>query len=44
MPLFAVVEDRLREELKNLDVSMLTPLEALNLLNAFVERAKKEHS
>jgi DNA mismatch repair protein MutS len=44
MPLFAVAEDRLREELKNLDVSTLTPLEALNLLNAFVERAKKEHS
>jgi hypothetical protein len=44
MPLFAVGEDRLREELRSLDISTLTPLEALNLLNAFAERAKKEHS
>jgi len=42
IPLFAAAEDKLREELKNVDVSTLTPIEALNLLNSIVERAKKE--
>jgi DNA mismatch repair protein MutS len=42
MTLFAERDDRLREELKTIDVSQLTPIEALNLLNALVERAKKD--
>jgi DNA mismatch repair protein MutS len=44
MTLFAARDDRLREELKTIDVSRLTPIEALNLLNALVERAKKDES
>jgi DNA mismatch repair protein MutS len=42
MTLFAEKEDKLRQELKTIDVSQLTPIEALNLLNALVERAKKD--
>ncbi len=42
MALFSAVDDRLREELKKIDVSTLTPVEALNLLHNLVEQAKKE--
>jgi DNA mismatch repair protein MutS len=42
MTFFAGRDDGLREELKTIDVSRLTPIEALNLLNALVERAKKD--
>ena len=41
MMLFAPSDYRLREELKKVDVSALTPLEALNLLHRLVEEAKK---
>lgn len=40
LPLFAQ-EDELRQELKDLDVLSLSPLEALNKLFELVERAKK---
>ena len=42
MGLFSAVERRLSEELKKLDVSIMTPVEALNILNALVEQAKEE--
>ncbi|MBI2211904.1 MAG: DNA mismatch repair protein MutS, partial [Deltaproteobacteria bacterium] len=42
MRLFSAVERRLGEELKKLDVSVMTPVEALNILNALVEQAKEE--
>ena len=41
MTLFGGVEYKLCEELRNLDVSRLTPIEALNFLHALVEDAKK---
>ncbi|TAK00042.1 DNA mismatch repair protein MutS [bacterium] len=42
MALFKAADRRLSEELKSLDVSVLTPVEALNILHALVEEAKKE--
>lgn len=42
MPLFSPANHRLGEELKKLDVSVLTPLEALNILHRLVEEVKKE--
>lgn len=42
IPLFSPANHRLGEELKKLDVSVLTPLEALNLLHRLVEEVKKE--
>lgn len=42
MALFGGRDDRLREELRKIDVSVLTPIEALNLLHRFTEEAKKE--
>jgi DNA mismatch repair protein MutS len=42
MVLFGAVDHKLREELKKVDVSVLTPIEALNLLHTLVEEAKKE--
>jgi DNA mismatch repair protein MutS len=41
MGLFGATEHKLREELKKVDVSVLTPIEALNLLHILVEEAKK---
>jgi len=43
MALFAAADDELRKELKGVDIATLTPIEALNLLNSLVERAKKEN-
>ncbi len=42
MALFKAADHRLSEELKKLDISVLTPVEALNILHALVEEAKKE--
>jgi len=42
MALFNAADRRLGEELKKLDISVLTPVEALNILHALVEEAKKE--
>jgi DNA mismatch repair protein MutS len=42
MALFGSLESKLVDELKKIDVSILTPLEALNLLHDLVEQAKKE--
>jgi DNA mismatch repair protein MutS len=42
MALFGSTESKLRDELKKIDVSSLTPLEALNLLHELVEQATKE--
>ena len=42
MALFSAADDKLREELQKIDVTGLTPLEALNLLHDLVEQAKKE--
>jgi DNA mismatch repair protein MutS len=42
MVLFYPRDHELREELGKVDVSVLTPIEALNLLHALVEKAKKE--
>ncbi|MGH7774560.1 MAG: DNA mismatch repair protein MutS [Candidatus Binatia bacterium] len=42
MGLFGGTDHRLREELKKVDVSVLTPIEALNLLHRLAEQAKKE--
>ena len=41
MALFASAEHKLREDLKRLDVSQMTPLEALNLLHKWSDEAKK---
>ena len=41
MALFGSVERKLGEELKKLDVSRLSPIEALNLLHQWSEEAKK---
>jgi len=40
--LFTSSDTKLREELRRVDVSVLTPVEALNLLNRLVEEAKKD--
>lgn len=42
MMLFGAVDYKLREELRKIDVSRLTPVEALNLLEGLTEEAKKE--
>ena len=42
IPLFGAAHDKIGEELKKLDVSVLTPVEALNILHDLVEKAKKE--
>jgi len=42
MVLFTSSDTKLREELRRVDVSVLTPVEALNLLNRLVEEAKKD--
>ncbi len=42
MMLFGAMDYKLREELKKIDVSLLTPVEALNLLDTLAEKAKKE--
>lgn len=42
MPLFGALEDKLRTELKQIDVLALTPIGALNLLHQLVEQAKQE--
>ncbi|HXG52275.1 MAG TPA: DNA mismatch repair protein MutS [candidate division Zixibacteria bacterium] len=41
MPLFDTGDRRLREELRKLDVTRLTPLDALNLLHRLSEEAKR---
>jgi DNA mismatch repair protein MutS len=41
IPLFASMERKLTEELRKLDVSHLSPIEALNLLHQWSEEAKK---
>ncbi len=42
MALFSSVERKLREELNRLDISQMTPIEALNLLHRWSDQAKKE--
>ena len=42
MALFSGADRRFSEELKKIDVSVLTPLEALNILHSLAEQAKKE--
>jgi hypothetical protein len=41
MALFASADRRLREELRSVDVTQLTPIEALNMLHKLSEEAKK---
>jgi DNA mismatch repair protein MutS len=41
MALFASADRRLREELRSIDVTQLTPIEALNMLHKLSEEAKK---
>ncbi len=41
MGLFGNVDDRLREELRKIDVVQMTPLDALNILHKLTEEAKK---
>jgi hypothetical protein len=41
MGLFAATDDRYRERLAKLDVTRMTPMEALNLLHELAEAAKK---
>ena len=41
MALFGSMERKLSEELRKLDVSHLSPIEALNLLHKWSEEAKK---
>jgi DNA mismatch repair protein MutS len=41
MTLFASAEDRFREQLRSIDVSTMTPVEALNILFKLSEDAKK---
>ena len=42
MLLFADGEGRIRDELRKIDVSMITPVEALNVLHRLVEEVKRE--
>lgn len=42
MTLFGTADQKLRDELKGIDVSTVTPVEALNLLHKLTEDAKKE--
>jgi DNA mismatch repair protein MutS len=41
MGLFSAAENRLRDQLNNIDVTRTTPMEALNLLHQLTEQAKK---
>jgi DNA mismatch repair protein MutS len=41
MGLFGAPENRLRDQLSQLDVARMTPIEALNLLHKLSEEAKK---
>jgi DNA mismatch repair protein MutS len=41
MPLFSSADHRLRQELRSIDVTQLTPVEALNILHRLSEAAKK---
>jgi hypothetical protein len=41
MTLFTSAEDRFREQLRSIDVSTITPVEALNILFKLTEDAKK---
>jgi hypothetical protein len=41
MALFGSVERKLHEELRRLDLSQMTPIEALNLLHKWSAEAKK---
>jgi len=41
MALFNSAEDRLRKRLRGIELSAMTPLEAMNLLNRLIEEAKK---
>jgi hypothetical protein len=41
MPLFSSADHRLRQELQSIDVTQLTPVEALNILHRLSEAAKK---
>jgi hypothetical protein len=41
MALFGSIEGKLSEQLRKLDVSHLSPIEALNLLHKWSEEAKK---
>ena len=41
MGLFSAAENRLRDQLNNLDVTRMTPMDALNLLHQLTEQAKK---
>ena len=41
MGLFTGAEDRFREQLRSIDVSTITPVEALNILFKLTEDAKK---
>jgi DNA mismatch repair ATPase MutS len=41
MGLFGALENRLRDQLSQLDVARMTPIEALNLLHKLTEEAKK---
>ena len=41
MGLFGNVDDRLRDELRKIDVVQMTPVEALNMLHKLTEEAKK---
>ena len=43
MVLFTPSDTKLREELRRIDVSVLTPVEALNLLHGLVEESKKDN-
>jgi DNA mismatch repair protein MutS len=41
MRLFQISDSRIREQLHQIDVTMLTPIEAMNVLHGLVEEAKK---
>jgi hypothetical protein len=42
MGLFGSLDRKLREELKRIDVSRMTPLEAMNVLHSLSEEAKSD--
>jgi DNA mismatch repair ATPase MutS len=41
MPLFSVSDNRLREQLSHIDVTTMTPVEAMNTLHRLTEEVKK---
>ena len=41
MAVFAPADRKLREELRSIDVTQLTPIEAMNVLHRLSEEAKK---